>query len=118
MPKPEAHFSHLFNAYAKYFNKKYERHGSLFEKNFKHKNIDNRKYFRQLVMYIHNNPVHHGFVKNPADYPWSSYLTCISLKSTKIKRETIIGWFNDVASFKKMHQGKVDFINIEQWLGL
>lgn len=118
IPKAELHLSHLFNAYTKYFNPKYNRHGSLFEKRFKRKHINNEKYFRRLVVYIHNNPVHHGFVEHPADYPWSSYLTCISVKSTKLKRETVIGWFDDVANFKAVHEGKVDFIKIEVWLGL
>jgi len=26
----------------------------------------------QKLDYIHNNPVEHGFVKKPEDYPWSS----------------------------------------------
>jgi len=117
-PNPTKHFSHLFNAYARYFNIKYKRKGSLFIRPFKRKNVNNERYFKQLVVYIHNNPVHHGFVEHPVDYPWSSYLTCISVKSTKLKRDTVIGWFDDVANFKAVHEGKVDFIKIGEWLGV
>jgi putative transposase len=61
---PTLHFSHLFNAYSKFFNKKYNRQGSLFERAFKRKLINSNDYFRQLVLYIHNNPVHHGFCEH------------------------------------------------------
>ncbi|MBI9068447.1 MAG: transposase [Salinivirgaceae bacterium] len=55
---PHQHFSNLFNAYSKAFNKRYNRHGSLFERPFKRKLIDNRKYLQSVLLYIHNNPVH------------------------------------------------------------
>ncbi len=117
-PEPTKHFSHLFNAYAKYFNIKYKRRGSLFIRPFKRKTINHERYFQQLVVYIHNNPVYHGFVDHPAEYPWSSYLSCISVKPTKLQRETVIGWFDDIANFKVVHEGKVEYIKIGEWLGL
>jgi len=58
IPKAYLHFSHLFNAYSKYFNKMYGRHGSLFERSFKRIEITDKEYFKTLVTYIHNNPVH------------------------------------------------------------
>ncbi len=116
IPEPHLHFSHLFNAYAKYYNKKYNRHGTLFERQFKRKEVDNRKYFRSLVIYIHHNPVHHGFCDHPLDYGWSSYLTCISLKPTSINRKEVIGWFDNVANFKTLHENMVEIENIEDYL--
>jgi putative transposase len=116
IPKPHLHFSHLFNAYAKYYNKKYKRHGTLFERQFKRKEVDNRKYFRSLVVYIHQNPVHHGFCEHPLDYGWSSYITCISLKPTNINRKEVIGWFDNIGNFKILHENKVKIENIEEYL--
>ncbi len=80
IPNPTSHFSHLFNSYTKYFNRFHGRHGALFERPFKRKQIDSDEYLKQAVIYIHNNPVHHSFVSHPIDYPWSSYLTCVSDK--------------------------------------
>lgn len=51
-------FSNLFNAYTKAFNKKYDRTGSLFEHTFRRKLIDSVDYLRQVILYIHNNPIH------------------------------------------------------------
>jgi putative transposase len=117
-PNISNQLSHLFNAYAQYFNKKYKRHGSLFERPFKRKLIDSVEYFRRVVIYIHNNPVHHGFCEHPVEYPWSSYLTCILVKPTKLQRNEVIGWFNDMGNFKHMHDNKNDDKNLEEWLEL
>ena len=116
IPKPHLHFSHLFNAYAKYYNIKYHRHGTLFERQFKRKMVDNRKYFHALIVYIHQNPVHHGFCEHPLDYGWSSYLTCISVKPTSLNREEVIGWFDNIGNFKALHEKKVEVENIEKYL--
>lgn len=42
--------------YVAYFNKKYNRHGHLFQDRFKSKLVDNDKYLLALTAYIHNNP--------------------------------------------------------------
>jgi hypothetical protein len=110
------YFSNLFNAYAKAFNKRYNRHGSLFERPFGRKQIHNIEYLKNVVLYIHDNPVHHFFCENKLDYPWSSYLTCISLKPTKLKRDAVIGWFDDLANFKTRHNEELDIEEIEKRL--
>ena len=115
---PSHQFSHLFNAYAQAFNKRYSRTGSLFIHPFKRKLIEDKEYLKNLVVYIHNNPVHHGFTEYAMDYPWSSYLTCISIKPTRLWRGEVMGWFDSEANFKTEHNGKIDVINIEKWLGL
>jgi putative transposase len=118
IPDATKHFAHLFNAYAKYFNKKNNRHGSLFERPFERKLIDNEEYLRRVIIYIHNNPVHHGFCSHPIEYPWSSYLTCITLKPTKLHRDAVVGWFDNVANFKVMHEKGVEKMEVEMWLGV
>ncbi len=102
-PNATKHFSHLFNAYGRYYNVKNNRHGALFERPFKRKLINSEEYLRQSVLYIHNNPVHHGFMSNPAEYAWSSYLTCMSEKETKLHREEVISMFGDKSNFEYCH---------------
>ena len=111
-------FSNLFNAYTKAFNKRFGRSGSLFENRFHRKLVSDIEYFKRLVVYIHNNPVHHGFTQFAMDYPWSSYLTCISIKPTHLRRDSVIGWFDSEANFKTVHDNTSDVIDLEQWLGL
>jgi REP element-mobilizing transposase RayT len=118
IPKPHLHFSHLFNAYCKYYNKRYTRHGGLFERRFKRKIINDERYFKRMILYIHNNPVHHGFCSDPLEYPWSSYLTCLSLKPTRLHREAVLGWFDSKAEFKLVHAEKVDVEKMDKWLDI
>jgi REP element-mobilizing transposase RayT len=115
---PHQYFSNLFNAYTKAFNKRNNRHGALFERPFKRKLIEDESYFKQLVLYIHNNPVHHGFCSHPIEYGWSSYLTCVSPKPTNLKRDETIEWFDNEANFKSVHNKAVEVMQIEEWLGI
>lgn len=66
-------FSNLFSSYSQSFNKVYQRRGSLFLKNFKRKEVSEFSYLFQVIIYIHLNPVKHGFTKKPQDWEWSSY---------------------------------------------
>ena len=106
-------FSNLFNAYTMAMNKRYNRTGSLFEKNFKRKLVNSEVYFQKLIFYIHNNPVHHGFTEKSIEYPWTSYGTIISTKQTKLQREKVLEVFHDVENFKYYHSRFQNLSDIE-----
>lgn len=110
---PSQAFSNLFNAYTKSYNNKYSRHGALFERPFRRKLVSNNKYFQNLILYIHNNPVHHNICEHPIEYPWSSYLTCVSDKPTKLKRNEVVANFGDTENFKYVHELKRNDIPID-----
>lgn len=57
----------LFTRYSSYFNKKYNRTGTLFESSYKAVQVDNESQLIHLSRYIHLNP------KDYQDYPYSSY---------------------------------------------
>ena len=103
-PNPTQQFKHLFKAYSRWFNIRHQRRGSLFEKNYERKEISNDTYFSRLILYIHNNPVHHGFVDDFIEYPWTSYETIISEKPTKLKKHEVIYYFDDLENFKYLHK--------------
>jgi putative transposase len=111
-PKPiHQYFSNFFNAYTKAINKRYGRHGSLFEKPFRRKLITNQEYLKRALIYIHNNPIHHGFCSDPIEYPWSSYLSCISTDPTRLLRDELIQWFGNRENFQNHHSA--DFKNLK-----
>ena len=115
---PYQSFGNLFNAYTKAINKGYNRHGALFERPFKRKLIDNESYLRSVIKYIHYNPVNHGFCEHPIEYSWSSYLTCVSEKPTKLKREKIIVLFKNIDGLKNYHSKNEQFDSVEKFLNL
>ncbi len=59
--------------YVRYFNKEYQRSGTLWEGRFKSSLVQTELYFLQCQRYIELNPVRAGMVADPAQYPWSSY---------------------------------------------
>ncbi|MCD4795481.1 MAG: hypothetical protein K8R54_19785 [Bacteroidales bacterium] len=103
---PSNQFSHLFNSYAQSINKKHNRHRGLFERPFRRIWVDSEKYYKNLVIYIHNNPVHHNFTENFETYPWTSYKSIKSQKPTKLKRNDVIEWFDDIDNFVYLHKLK------------
>ncbi len=64
-------FSNLFNSYTKSFNKVYNRRDRFFVPNYKQKKISSDEYFKQVFVYIHNNPLKQGFVKKTDDWNFS-----------------------------------------------
>lgn len=109
-------FGHFFNSYAKAINKRYKRTGSLFEKNFERILINHSQYFKNLIHYIHYNPVKHGFTEHVWDYLWSSYGSIISHKPTKLNREFVLELFNNREDFKLYHRDEKDYGDIRNLL--
>ncbi|MEZ5037765.1 MAG: transposase [Chitinophagales bacterium] len=66
-------FSNFFSSYTQSFNKVYKRRGSLFLKNFKRKEVLSERYVRTLILYIHLNPIKHGFTKEINEWNWHSF---------------------------------------------
>lgn len=113
--QPSQSFSNLFNAYTKAYNKRYNRHGALFERPFSRKEISYDNYLQNVIVYIHNNPVHHNICEHPLEYPWSSYITCVSDKETKLKRKEVIDIFDDLENFKFVHQLKNYYLPLKHF---
>jgi putative transposase len=100
---PSKQFGHLFNAYTQAINKKFKRTGALFEKPFERKQITSEKYLQNVIYYIHNNPVQHGFVQQMSLYPWSSFESIVSDKPTKLKRQNVIDLYGTKLDFLDYH---------------
>ena len=101
-------FRRFFMSYAKGINIQEGRNGSLFQKYFRRKLIDNEVYFSRMVYYIHHQLRHHGFDElDYRTYEWSSYRTVLSNKETNLKRLEVLEWFGGKSEFVKFH---------EQWL--
>ena len=62
----------LLTGYAKYFNTKRERSGSLFTNPFKAVLVDGDEQFTHVSRYIHRNPVEADIVTDLSAYQWSS----------------------------------------------
>lgn len=103
--------------YTNYFNKKYERSGSLFQGKFKSICIKNDTHLIYLPMYIHLNPLDFKFhewrekkIKNYKEaidflgsYRWSSYMDYTGQKNfpSIINKDFILSRVGNEEKFKK-----------------
>lgn len=72
--KPLGRFmAYLASNYARRFNQRLKRSGHLFERRYKAILVNEDEYLKELVRYIHMNPVRAKMVERCADYPWSSH---------------------------------------------
>jgi len=99
----EQHFSNLFNAYAKAFNKMYNRSGKLFSERFKKKKIIDEQYLTAIIYYIHSNPQKHELIADFRKYKYSSYKAMLSTAETGLQRAEVLEWFGGRELFKEYH---------------
>ena len=59
--------------YVPYFNRKYQRSGTIWQGRYKTAVIESQRYFLLCSAYIELNPVRIGLVATPTEYRWSSY---------------------------------------------
>ncbi len=64
--------------YTQFINRRHQRVGHLFQGRFKSVLVDNDRYLKELIRYIHLNPVRAGLVETPQDYRWSSHRAYIN----------------------------------------
>lgn len=81
---------HFQSRYAVHFNHKYEKTGHLFESRYVSRIIDSSSSLLEVSRYIHNNPVKAGMVRNPIDYPYSSYSAFVNSKVKSLANPTPI----------------------------
>ena len=113
--KTHQYFSNLFNAYSKAFNKRFNRHGPMFERPFKRKPIRSEKYLREAICYVHANPVHHGFCQHPIEYPWTSYPVMLDNRPAMVKREEVMKLFGSRDHFLQFHHQKFNSEIYYRW---
>ncbi len=113
---PSKQFGHLFNAYTQAINKKFNRTGALFEKPFERKQITSERYLQNVIYYIHNNPVQHGFVNQMSLYPWSSFESIVSDKPNKLSRKDIVNLYGTKEAFLEYHNTSQNLNEITKFI--
>lgn len=63
----------LNGIYSQYFNRRHHLVGHVFQGRYKAILVEKLSYLREVARYIVLNPVRANLVKNPEDWPWSSY---------------------------------------------
>ncbi len=92
----------LLTGYAIYFNRRYRRHGQLFQNRFKSIICQEDVYFKELVRYIHLNPLRAKIVsdiKGLNTYPYSGQSVLMGKKKQKwCDAEYVLSYFGKKVS--------------------
>jgi len=96
--------SKMLNSYAQAINKQEKRMGSLFAGRFKRIHVGTEEYLKNLIIYIHQNPVASGFSSKISYWKYSSYNSILKHDNTLVKTDEVIELFNDLDNFKYCHQ--------------
>lgn len=104
--------SNFQNSYAKYFNIKTDRSGSLFQAMFKAVRIETDEQLTHVNRYIHLNPITAYIVKDIDSlekYPWSSYPDYLNPSPNFISKKIVLNLFRNIAAYKKFIADQVDY---------
>lgn len=86
--------------YAKAINKQASRTGSLLQKGFRRKYVSNDAFNKkQVLFYIHHNPIHHFYTDAYESYTWSSYSAYLSDMQTRLCKLEALDWFGGREQF-------------------
>jgi len=80
----------LLSSYTKAINKRYGRHGSLFQNHSNAKPVPNDRYLITLLTYIHQNPVRRKLVHKAEDWKYSSYQDYIDIRNGTLPKKELI----------------------------
>ena len=117
MNEAKRDFGTLLSSYAKAINKKHKRHGSLFQRHTKAKEIDDLSYLLSLTAYIHQNPVRAKLVSKQEEWEYSSYLDYIGKRNgTLPKKDVIYNYINSPEEFKKYSEELLYSIEERYWV--
>jgi len=104
--------SNLQNSFAKHFNLKFNRHGSLFQGPFQAKRIETEEELLHVSRYIHLNPVTSFYIDylDLEQYPWTSFIDYSTKgRNTFIDSSLVLNHFESFNDYKKFVYDRVDY---------
>ena len=79
-------------AYAQYFNKAYQRSGTLWEGRYRSTVLEAETYLLPCMVYMDLNPVRSGLVSIAQEYPWSSCAHWLGMRNERLLTSHACYW--------------------------
>ncbi len=107
----------MLSSYTKAINKRFHRHGSLFQPHTKAKEIGDEQYLITLVSYIHQNPLRAKLVQSLEQWLYSSYREAAGFKeSSFVDSEFYEHHFTTKQNFRTFSENLITAIRKEYWV--
>ena len=106
-------FMHRLGGYTWFFNKKYDRSGSLFQGRYKAIHIDSNEYLLYLSAYTNlNDKVHQlgGGAAKLVKSSWSEYVDDILSNNGFCEKDIILGQFKNIDEYKSFAKEALEII--------
>lgn len=94
-------------SYAYYYGAKYNRKGGIFQKPFKHMEINDESYLQQAIIYVNANAQKHKLVNAFKTWPWNAYTACINSDPSYVNIEQVLKFFGSRQQFIDAHTAQV-----------
>lgn len=105
------------SSYTKAINKRFERHGSLFQPRAKGKEITDESYLMILISYIHQNPLRAKLVKRMEEWPYSSYRGLIGMSKEAWKQNGLFSaLFDAPRDFRTFSENTIESVGKDFWV--
>lgn len=98
--------------YSKYYNNRYNCSGTVYGQRYRAFSVLDTPHFFKLILYIFNNPVKAGIVKNPRNYRWCAHLDIVTRRIPIVARERLFALLGSTieegaAAYKALIKGSL-----------
>jgi REP element-mobilizing transposase RayT len=107
------------SAVARGFNRRKRFLGRLWQSRYRARVIDSTEYFRQVVSYVHLNPVAAGIVNDPVEYPNSGHREIVGYRPPRlVDLQTVLAGFEgaSLADARESYGSWVRTVAEAKWL--
>jgi len=103
---------------SKSYNARYRMYGPFWQGRYKAKLVETPEYLRQLLVYIHLNPVTAGIVERPVDYVWSGHREVVRrFKNPFVEPDELLLAFDETRkAARKIYLSSIRAAVDDEWL--
>ena len=105
--------------YSKSVNRRHRVRGPVWQSRYKAKLVEDQRYFDQLVVYVHLNPVAAGLVSDPGEWPWSGHREIVKRSKDPLVDidEVLQGFGNERRAARRRYVSVLRAGGQQPWIG-
>lgn len=107
----------IHTRFSKSHNRRYRQYGPFWQGRYKAKLVETPEYLRQLLLYVHLNPISAGIVEKPGEYLWSGHREVIrKIKNPLVNVDQLLLAFDETRrSARGLYLASIRTAQEEPW---